>query len=92
MVSAVLEIEHGAIAHAAVAVGSCSAVARRLHALEKKLIGEPASPAVLDHLRDDDLAGLSPIQDIRGTTAYRMDAAMSLTRRAITEAIHEQAA
>lgn len=92
MVSAVLEIEHGAIAHAAVAVGSCSAVARRLHALEKKLIGEPASTAVLDHLRDDDLAGLSPIQDIRGTTAYRMDAAMSLIRRAITEAIHEQAA
>ncbi|MCE2858884.1 MAG: xanthine dehydrogenase family protein subunit M [Oxalobacteraceae bacterium] len=92
MVSAVLEVEHGVIVHAALAVGSCSAVARRLHALEKKLIGQPASLAVMNHIHEDDLAGLSPIQDIRGTAGYRMDAALTLVRRAVTEAMHEQAA
>ena len=92
MVSAVIEIEHDVIAHAAIAVGSCSAVAQRLYALENKLIGKPASLAVIDLINEDDLAVLTPIQDIRGTAAYRMDAAMTLVRRAVTEAIHEQAA
>lgn len=92
MVSAVLEIDHGVIAHAAIAVGSCSAVAQRLPALENKLIGEAASLPVIDHIHEDDLHVLSPIQDIRGTAAYRMDAALTLVRRAVTEAMHEQAA
>lgn len=92
MVSAVIEIEHDVIAHATIAVGSCSAVAQRLYALENKLIGKPASLAVIDLINEDDLAVLTPIQDIRGTVAYRMDAAMTLVRRAVTEAIHEQAA
>ena len=92
MVSAVIELEHDVIAHAAIAVGSCSAVAQRLPLLEAKLIGKPASLAVIDLINEDDLAVLTPIQDIRGTAAYRMDAAMTLVRRAVTEAIHEQAA
>lgn len=92
MVSAVLEIDHGTITHAAIAVGSCSAVAQRLHTLENKLIGQTASLPVIDLIHEDDLHVLSPIQDIRGTAAYRMDAALTLVRRAVTEAMHEQAA
>jgi len=92
MVSAVLEMDHGTITHAAIAVGSCSAVAQRLPALENKLIGRAASLRVIDLVREDDLHVLSPIQDIRGTATYRMDAALTLVRRAVTEAMHEQAA
>jgi len=92
MVSVVLEIEHGAIAHVAIAVGSCSAVARRLHALEKKLTGKPASLAVIDEINESDFTVLSPIHDVRGTAEYRMDTAMTLVRRAVTEAMHEQGA
>ena len=89
MVSAVIEIEDGCISHAAIAVGSCSAVARRLSALEKKLIGQPANNALSNLVSGEDLAALTPIDDVRGTGAYRLDAAHTLVRRAITKAVDE---
>jgi CO/xanthine dehydrogenase FAD-binding subunit len=45
MVAVVLEIDNGFVVHAAVAVGACSAVARRLPSLEKKLLAQPAVSA-----------------------------------------------
>jgi CO/xanthine dehydrogenase FAD-binding subunit len=73
----------GRVADARVAVGSCSAVARRLTELEHALMGAPAasglgSLATADHLKD-----LSPIGDVRATAAYRRDAALRLVQRAL---------
>jgi len=89
MVAAVVEVQQGVLSHVALAVGSCSAVAQRLHALEQKLIGQAADSALIDQINEHDLSVLSPIDDVRGTAAYRADAALTLVRRAIAEAIHE---
>lgn len=75
------------IIDARVAVGSCSAVARRLRTLERYLTGRHASETGIDSLHTDYLAELAPIDDIRATAAYRADASMTLVRRAIAECI-----
>ncbi|MFM1990643.1 MAG: hypothetical protein RJA99_3600 [Pseudomonadota bacterium] len=72
-----------------VAVGACSAAARRLPALEASLAGEPRDAlgrAAARALRDPSvLAPLAPIDDVRGTAAYRLDAAATLLRRAFED-------
>ena len=70
------------VAHAAVAVGSCSAVAQRLPALEARLRGRDAA-ALADCVEPGDLASLTPIDDVRGSGAYRLDATATLVRRAL---------
>jgi CO/xanthine dehydrogenase FAD-binding subunit len=76
----------GRAVHVGAAVGSCSAVARRLPALEAALQGTPReaiSEIAAGVLRDPEiLAPLAPIDDVRGTAAYRMDAVATLLRRA----------
>jgi CO/xanthine dehydrogenase FAD-binding subunit len=76
---------NGAIVEAAVAVGSCSAVARRLPALEARLLGVPAGNDPADVLDLADLAPLTPIDDLRASAAYRRDATTTLLRRALRE-------
>jgi CO/xanthine dehydrogenase FAD-binding subunit len=83
MVAATVEVDlHGRVAHAAVAVGACSPVAQRLPGLEQRLLGQPLAQlaAVPDAA---DLDGLDPISDVRGTRAYRLDAALTLVRRTL---------
>jgi CO/xanthine dehydrogenase FAD-binding subunit len=88
MVAAVVETgEDGRIARARLAVGACSEVAQRLPALEAALEGVPATPAAADLVTPEHLAGLSPIDDVRGTAAYRRDAAVVLVRRALERAL-----
>ena len=77
--------EAGAITHAGVAVGSCSAVARRLSALESRLRGVAASDDLAALLAPGDLAPLTPIDDLRGSADYRSDATATLLRRALLE-------
>jgi CO/xanthine dehydrogenase FAD-binding subunit len=84
MVSAVVESDaRGAITRCAVAVGSCSSVARRLPDLERDLAGAPLDARLPDLVRAEHLATLAPITDVRGTAEYRMDAALVLVRRAL---------
>ena len=84
MVAATIELDtHGAVAHAAVAVGACSEVAQRLPKLEARLIGKPLSSSLADVVRSDDLARLTPISDVRGSAEYRQDAALTLVRRSL---------
>lgn len=91
MVAVLLELDSaGAIVYAAVAVGSCSAVAQRLPALERRLLGQKASSDVLALLQPEDLNPLTPIDDVRGSAAYRRDVALTLVKRALSEAIHAQ--
>jgi CO/xanthine dehydrogenase FAD-binding subunit len=75
----------GTVAAAAIAVGACSAAARRLHALERELIGRPLDRAAVEMVAPSHLAPLEPIDDVRATAAYRLDAARTLVRRALAE-------
>ena len=85
MVAAVLEITDGTVASARIAVGSCSAVAQRLPALEAAFAGRRLDASLADLARPEHLAALSPIDDVRGAAAYRRDAALMIAKRAIRE-------
>jgi len=88
MVAAVVEVSaHGRIARARVAVGACSEVAQRLPALEAALAGRPATGATAALVEPEHVAHLTPIDDIRGTAAYRRDAALTAVRRALERAL-----
>ena len=87
MVAVVLEIDNGIVVHAAVAVGACSAVARRLPSLEKKLLAQPAVSGLSAVLDAADLSPLTPLDDVRGSGTFRRDAAQTLIARAIEGAL-----
>lgn len=84
MVAAVVKVnDDGHILQARIAVGSCSAVARRLRALEDELVGVSLHKGCGAVARPEHLAPLSPIDDVRATGEYRMDAALRLVQRAL---------
>jgi CO/xanthine dehydrogenase FAD-binding subunit len=83
MVAARLVVRQGRISGAAVAVGSCSAVAQRLPAVEAALTGASVASALDLVRRADVLPVLSPIDDVRGSATYRLEAATELVRRAV---------
>jgi CO/xanthine dehydrogenase FAD-binding subunit len=84
MVSVVLAVDaKGVISRCGIAVGACSAVAKRLPPLEAKLTGKPLSAALAELVSAADLQGLSPIADVRGTPEYRLDAVQTLLKRSI---------
>ena len=80
MAAATLEIEDGRVRAARIAVGACSAVAQRLPALEAALAGA-AIDSLAERIEPSQLAPLSPIDDVRGSAGYRLDAAVTLLRR-----------
>lgn len=75
--------DRGCVAEARIAVGSCSAVARRLPRLEESLVGASARPGLGKLATVDYFGALSPIDDVRGTAEYRRDASVTLVQRAI---------
>lgn len=84
MVAAVIERDNrGAVARAGIAVGACSAVAQRLHDLEQALVGCRLGPDLARIVTPAHLAPLSPIGDLRGSADYRLDAVLTLVRRAL---------
>ena len=83
MVAAVVQAEDGRVSEAHIAVGSCSASARRLGDLEKGLVGVPAQVGLGEAVRAGHLLPLSPIDDVRATADYRRDASLTLVRRAL---------
>jgi CO/xanthine dehydrogenase FAD-binding subunit len=86
MVAAVVALDAaGRIASCGISVGACSAAAVRLAALERKLAGLTCTQA-LEQISADDLAVLAPIDDVRGSAAYRADAAAILVRQALARA------
>ena len=76
----------GRIAEAAIAVGACSAVAQRLGTLEQAIMGEEAATVAAELPDERHFAGLSPIDDVRGTADYRRHAAREIVRRAVERA------
>jgi len=84
MVAAILKTDAaGSVAEARLAVGSCSATAQRLTALEAALVGAPARNGLGALVSREHLTPLSPIDDVRATANYRGDAALTLIRRAL---------
>lgn len=80
--------EAGRITVAHVAVGACSATAQRLPGLEAALAGRTRSDLSQDTaLWADHLSPLSPLSDIRGSGAYRLEAAAELCRRTVLTAL-----
>jgi CO/xanthine dehydrogenase FAD-binding subunit len=71
---------------AGIAVGSCAPAARRLPALEARLVGARIDDDFAPMVEDADLAPLLPIDDVRGSATYRIDATRTLLRRALGEA------
>jgi CO/xanthine dehydrogenase FAD-binding subunit len=55
--------------------------------VEKELIGAPAAEAPGRVRPADVMAPLRPIDDVRASADYRMDAAVELVRRAVAEAL-----
>lgn len=81
MVAAVIETDpQGTIVRARIAVGACSPVARRLTALENRLVGRSLEHDLAGQLHPGDLDVLSPVDDVRASAQYRLAAAQMLTR------------
>ena len=82
-----LVIENGVVADAAIAVGSCSAVARRLLGVAAALRGQQVTAALADAVLSAPIDELSPIADVRGSAEYREQAAREIVTRAVRAAI-----
>ena len=90
MVSArIYKGDQGNILDAAISVGSCSIVAKRLFELEKTLIGVELSEDIVDLIEDKHLNELSPINDVRSTKDYRIKASKELVIRVLKNIVRE---
>jgi CO/xanthine dehydrogenase FAD-binding subunit len=90
MVAAAVDVApDGVIRRCGIAVGACSAAARRLEALEAALLGRRLTPELGELVATRHLASLAPISDVRGTAEYRSDAGVTLVRRALARLAHE---
>lgn len=82
MAAAIVEKDaQGRIAQARVAVGAASPVAQRLTVLEADLRGHAGAPSAIVEPRH--LVGLAPIDDVRATAAYRVEAALAAVGQAL---------
>lgn len=86
MTAARLVVEGGIVSDAAIAVGSCSAVARRLVGVEAALRGLPVDHTLAAAIRSAPMDELSPIGDVRASAEYRLDAAREIVTRAVLAA------
>lgn len=86
MAAARLTVEDGIVGNAAVAVGSCSAVAKRLASVEAALRGLPVDHALVTAIQSAPMDELSPIGDVRGSAEYRLDAVREIVARAVLDA------
>ncbi|MGI8517094.1 MAG: FAD binding domain-containing protein [Acidimicrobiia bacterium] len=73
----------GTIGEARIAVGACSPVAQRLTQLESELRGLRRTDRLEDLPTRDHLTDLAPIDDVRATASYRLDATLALVRRSL---------
>ncbi|MEH6738971.1 MAG: xanthine dehydrogenase family protein subunit M [Sulfitobacter sp.] len=84
MVATVLTLDpEGRISDVRIAVGSCSPVALRLSQLEQDLIGMHPNEVTVT---EQHLSALSPLTDVRGSGAYRLDVVATQCERAIRRA------
>lgn len=84
-VAVTLRAHAGKLERAAIAVGACGPIARRLPALEARLAGMPLAALAGVTIDDGDLIPLTPRDDVRGSAAYRLQAVRSLVRDALED-------
>jgi len=87
MVAVALAVEGKQVADARIAIGSCSVVARRMPQVEQALIGASADGDLAKCVTAAQFSELAPIDDVRATAAFRRDAALTLTRRAVADCL-----
>lgn len=86
MVALVVDIAvDGRINEIRIAVGACSAVAQRLTALEAQLKDQQLTHELAEMVEPEHFASLQPIDDMRASASYRLDAARILVQRALHE-------
>jgi CO/xanthine dehydrogenase FAD-binding subunit len=86
MLSVAIDVDpQGDVLWAGAAVGSCSACAKRLPALESRLVGVKRVELRNVVVAPGDLAPLRPISDVRASADYRLDATATLLQRALKE-------
>lgn len=76
-----LKVEAGTIAAARVAFGGMAATPRRASGCEAALVGQPFSEATIVAAAEALKADFNPLSDVRGTAAYRVEAAAALLWR-----------
>ena len=87
MAAALVERDgNGRIVKAAIAIGSASPVAHRLAALERDLVGLEPDIAPSSVIEAHHLETLSPIDDVRATAEYRLEAARTIAGEALDRA------
>lgn len=74
------------VTEAAIAVGACAPVARRLAGMEAALRGVATGRQLTDAIMAAGLDELAPIDDVRGTAGYRRQAAREIVARAAAAA------
>lgn len=85
MVAARLNLDNqNVILDAAISVGSCSLVAKRLTVLEQTLVGQTLSAETCNVVTREHLEVLSPIDDVRASRTYRVVASLELVKRSIS--------
>jgi len=83
-VAAVLQEEDGVCTLLRIAVGAACEVPQRFHDLERKLIGQRLTPAAISGFAESYAAALdSPLEDLRGSSAYRRDMTRVHIKRAL---------
>ncbi|MBX9662626.1 xanthine dehydrogenase small subunit [Novosphingobium sp.] len=76
-----LTVEGGTIAAARVAFGGMAATPRRAAGCEAALLGQPFNEATIAAAAEALRGDFSPLTDVRGTAAYRIEAASALLWR-----------
>jgi CO/xanthine dehydrogenase FAD-binding subunit len=84
-VAATVEHEDRRVRAARVAVGACSPVALRLAELEADLAGQPLDARLGSRVEPRHFAALAPLDDVRASAEYRLQAALVLARRMLNE-------
>ena len=83
---AALRIEAGTIREARLGIGGVADRAIRLQALEYELVGQTASPQVIEAIAQEAKAAVNPVGDIHASPEYRRDLVAAAVKRALAEA------
>lgn len=86
MVAVVLQVQAGVICRAAVALGAVAPTIVHSPAAEAVLLGQAPSPELFEAAGEAARMDIVPIDDIRGTAAYRRHVARPLVRQALSQA------
>ncbi len=86
MIGIVLVPDGEFVGDARIAVGACSPVTQRPPALEAALKGRPLDAALGDAVSAEAVESvLAPIDDVRGSAEYRLDATATMLRRGLSD-------